>query len=148
SPAGIPPISPPLTNTTPAQPDLLARMKACCHLSDAHVVNDPGLLIFASRLCQAFPCQYNGVHGNPSPTSDADHLLLEDSWRALKNQLDPSGDVDGENRINTGRMAGELVVRAAVQRGGGMIMCRYREGMSIKRAMIAALVAGLGGTLE
>ena len=81
--------------------------------------------------------------------SDSDHLMLEDSWRALKNQLDPGGETDGENRINTGRMAAELVVRAAQSRGpSGWILCRYREGMSIKTSMIRDLVQGLGGKLE
>ena len=145
------PLSPPLTNpgSSPAQPDLLTRLKACCHLSDSHVVNDPGLLIFATRLCQSFPCSFSGVHPDPVAMSDSEHLLLEDSWRALKLQLDPGGEADGENRINTGRMAAELVCRAAHSRGpGGWIVCRYREGMSIKRTMIAQLVQGLGGKFD
>lgn len=132
------------------QPDLLTRLKSCCHLSDSHVVNDPGLLIFATRLCQSFPCQFGGMHVEiGAGVSDSDHLMLEDSWRALKNQLDPGGETDGENRINTGRMAAELVVRAAQSRGpSGWILCRYREGMSIKTSMIRDLVQGLGGKLE
>lgn len=132
------------------QPDLLTRLKSCCHLSDSHVVNDPGLLIFATRLCQSFPCQFGGMHVETGAgVSDAEHLMLEDSWRALKNQLDPGGEADGENRINTGRMAAELVVRAAHSRGpSGWILCRYREGMSIKTSMIRDLVQGLGGKLE
>ena len=143
------PISPPLTHPTPTQPDLLTRLKACCQLSDSHVVNDPGLLIFATRLCQSFPCTFAGVHPDPNPTSDGEHLVLEDSWRALKAQLDPGGETDGENRINTGRMAAELVCRAAHSRGqGGWIVCRYREGMSVKRSLIAGLVKGFGGTFE
>jgi len=144
-------ISPPLTNpaSTPTQPDLLTRLKACCHLSDSHVVNDPGLLIFATRLCQSFPCSYAGAHPDPTPISDGDHLLLEDSWRALKVQLDPGGEADGENRINTGRMAAELVCRAAHSRGaGGWIVCRYREGMSVRRPLIAGLVQGLSGQFD
>lgn len=132
------------------QPDLLTRLKSCCHLSDSHVVNDPGLLIFATRLCQSFPCQFGGMHVEiGAGVSDSEHLMLEDSWRALKNQLDPGGEADGENRINTGRMAAELVVRAAHSRGPtGWILCRYREGMSIKTSMIRDLVQGLGGKLE
>lgn len=132
------------------QPDLLTRLKSCCHLSDSHVVNDPGLLIFATRLCQSFPCQFGGMHVEVGAgISDSEHLMLEDSWRALKNQLDPGGEADGENRINTGRMAAELVVRAAHSRGpSGWILCRYREGMSIKTSMIRDLVQGLGGKLE
>lgn len=140
------------------QPDLLTRLKGCCHLSDSHVVNDPGLLIFATRLCQSFPCGFNGSHPDPIAISDSDFLLLEDSWKALKSQLDPGGETDGENRINTGRMAAELVCRAAqsrnnsnVQHGNGavgFIVCRYREGMSIRRSMIAQLVQGLGGSFE
>lgn len=134
----------------PQQPDLLTRLKSCCHLSDSHVVNDPGLLIFATRLCQSFPCQFGGMHVEVGAgISDSEHLMLEDSWRALKNQLDPGGEADGENRINTGRMAAELVVRAAHSRGpSGWILCRYREGMSIKTSMIRDLVQGLGGKLE
>ena len=134
----------------PQQPDLLTRLKSCCHLSDSHVVNDPGLLIFATRLCQSFPCQFGGLHVEiGAGISDADHLMLEDSWRALKNQLDPGGEADGENRINTGRMAAELVVRAAHSRGpSGWILCRYREGMSIKTSMIRDLVQGLGGKMD
>jgi hypothetical protein len=134
----------------PQQPDLLTRLKSCCHLSDSHVVNDPGLLIFATRLCQSFPCQFGGLHVEiGAGVSDSEHLMLEDSWRALKNQLDPGGETDGENRINTGRMAAELVVRAAQSRGpSGWILCRYREGMSIKTSMIRDLVQGLGGKLE
>jgi len=78
-------------------------------------------------------------------------MLLDDSWRALRSQLDPGGEADGENRINTGRMAAELVIRAAASRGGasgGWIMCRYREGMSVKRIIISGLVAGFGGHLD
>ena len=146
------PLSPPMSNPASAtpQPDLLTRLKACCHLSDSHVVNDPGLLIFATRLCQSFPCTFSGVHPDPVLSSDPEHLLLEDSWKALKMQLDPGGDADGENRINTGRMAAELVCRAAASRGGqgNWIVCRYREGMSIKRNMIAQLIVGLGGKPE
>ncbi|ORY35654.1 hypothetical protein BCR39DRAFT_511337 [Naematelia encephala] len=135
--------------TTPNQPELLTRLKACCHLSDSHVVNDPGLLIFATRLCQSFPCQFAGVHPDTVGASDSDHFALEESWRALKAQLDPGGDADGENRINTGRMAAELVIRAAHSRGqSGWIICRYREGMSIKRALIVGLVNGLGGKMD
>ena len=147
------PLTPPLTapsSTTPSQPDLLTRLKSCCHLSDSHVVNDPGLLIFATRLCQSFPCGFNGSHPEGSVISDAEHLLLEDSWKALKAQLDPGGEADGENRINTGRMAAELVCRAAAGRGAGgsWIICRYREGLSIKRHLITQLVQGLGGSLD
>lgn len=134
-----------------SQPDILTRLRACCHVSDSHVVNDPGLLIFATRLCQTFPCSYGGVHPNPATQTDSDHMLLDDSWRALRSQLDPGGEADGENRINTGRMAAELVIRAAASRGGasgGWIMCRYREGMSVKRIIISGLVAGFGGHLD
>lgn len=148
------PISPPISNPNPTpnptgpQPDLLTRLKQCCHLSDSHVVNDPGLLIFATRLCQSYPCSFSGAHPDPIAVSDSEHLMLEDSWRALKQQLDPTGDADGENRINTGRMAAELVCRAANSRGPGFIVCRYREGMSIKRSMIKQLIQGLGGNFE
>ncbi|WVQ97152.1 hypothetical protein IAU59_004262 [Kwoniella sp. CBS 9459] len=145
------PISPPINNNNPPNSgfDLLTRLKQCCHVSDSHVVNDPGLLVFATRLCQSFGCTYHGSHVDPNPRSDMEHLTLEDSWRALKMTLDPGGDADGENRINTGKMAAELVVRAAHSRGpGGWIMCRYREGLSIKRSMIAALVTGLGGKMD
>ncbi|TYJ57630.1 hypothetical protein B9479_001712 [Cryptococcus floricola] len=147
------PISPPLTNpqtaASPAQMDLLTRLKSCCHVSDSHVVNDPGLLVFATRLCQSFGCSFNGAHTEPHPVSDAECLTLEDAWRVLKATLDPGGDADGENRINTGKMAAELVVRASHSRGpGGWITCRYREGLSVKRSMIQALVQGLGGKLD
>jgi hypothetical protein len=81
--------------------------------------------------------------------SDTEHLLLEDSWRALKTALDPGGEADGENRINTGKMAAELVIRAAHSRGsGGWILCRFREGMTIKRVLVAGLVQGMGGKFE
>jgi hypothetical protein len=146
------PISPPISNppSTPAQPDLLTRLRQCCHLSDSHVVNDPGLLIFATRLCQSFPCSFGGGHADGgSAVSDSEHLLLDDSWRLLRNQLDPGTDIDGENRINTGRMAAELVIRAAHSRGsGGWITCRYAQGMSVKRALVAGLIQGLGGSFE
>ncbi|WRT63980.1 uncharacterized protein IL334_000907 [Kwoniella shivajii] len=137
----------------PVQLDLLTRLKSCCHVSDSHVVNDPGLLVFATRLCQQFGCSFNGSHLDPNPHSDNEHLTLEDSWRSLKMTLDPVGDPDGENRINTGKMASELVIRAAQSRGGnnpnsGWIMCRYREGLSIKKSMVQALVQGLGGKLD
>lgn len=154
-PRESPNISPPHSTTLapappPAQPELLTRLKQCCHLSDSHVVNDPGLLIFATRLCQSFPCTFSGVHPDSlTAISDSEHLLLEDSWRALRNQLDPGTDLDGENRINTGRMAAELVIRAAHSRGqGGWILCRFREGMSIRRSLVAGLVNGLGGNFE
>lgn len=145
-----PPIQAPPPNPSPTQPELLTRLKSCCHLSDSHVVNDPGLLIFATRLCQSFPCAFGGVHPDASiAVSDSEHLLLEDSWRALKGLLDPGGEADGENRINTGRMAAELVIRAAHSRGsGGWILCRFREGMTIKRPLISALVQGLGGKFD
>lgn len=142
------PITPPIPNPTPPQPDLLTRLKACCHLSDSHVVNDPGLLIFATRLCQSFPCSFGGSHPETMGISDSEQLMLEDSWKALKSQLDPVGEADGENRINTGRMAAELVCRAAHSRGPGWIVCRYREGMSIKRQMISQLIQGLGGKFD
>ncbi|ADV21195.1 hypothetical protein I315_01330 [Cryptococcus gattii Ru294] len=146
------PISPPLTNppaASPSQLDLLTRLKSCCHVSDSHVVNDPGLLVFATRLCQSFGCSFGGTHTEANPRSDAENLTLEDAWRALKATLDPGGDADGENRINTGKMAAELVVRAAHSRGaGGWITCRYREGLSIRRSMVQALVQGLGGKLD
>jgi hypothetical protein len=133
----------------PAQPDLLTRLKACCHLSDSHVVNDPGLLIFATRLCQSYACPFGGAHPGSAPSDDPDQMLLEDAWRNLKATLDPSGDADGENRINTGRMAAELVVRAAASRGNGTwIVCRYKEGMTIRRELVAGLVQGFGGKLD
>jgi hypothetical protein len=146
------PLSPPLTAThhNQGQPDLLTRLKACCHLSDSHVVNDPGLLIFATRLCQSFPCTFSGSHPDNAGGSDREHLLLDDAWRALKSTLDPGGEADGENRINTGRMAAELVIRAAQARGssGGWIVCRFREGMSIKRGLVVGLVEGFGGKID
>lgn len=149
----------------PSQPELLTRLKVCCHLSDSHVVNDPGLLIFATRLCQSFPCGFSGVHPslgpeNPAVHSDHEHMILEDSWRAMRSVLEPSGqnvDADGENRINTGKMAAELVIRAAHSRGpphsqngaqGGWINCRYGEGMSIKTVLIKGLVQGMGGNFD
>ena len=143
-----PPKSAPVLVTASAAnpPDLLTRLKACCRLSDSHVVNDPGLLIFATRLCQSFPCSYNGAHPEAAPTSDSEYLLLEDSWKALKRLLDPGGEADGENRINTGRMAAELVCRAAQSRGpGGWIVCRSREGMSVKGSLVHGLIQGFGG---
>ncbi|WVO13170.1 hypothetical protein L204_100782 [Cryptococcus depauperatus] len=147
-----PPMSPSLTGTvtaSPSQLDLLTRLKSCCHVSDSHVVNDPGLLVFATRLCQSFGCSFGGAHTDLHPSSDAENFTLEDSWRALKISLDPGGEADGENRINTGKMAAELVIRAAHSRGsGGWITCRYREGLSIKRSMVQALVQGLGGKLD
>jgi hypothetical protein len=46
-------------------------------------------------------------------------------------------------------MAAELVIRAAHSRGQGQwILCRYREGMSIKRSLVGGLVNGLGGNFE
>jgi hypothetical protein len=136
--------------STPGQPDLLVRLRQCCHLSDSHVVNDPGLLIFATRLCQSFPCQFGGAHSEGGVAiSDSEHLLLDDSWKLLRNQLDPGTELDGEHRINTGRMAAELVIRAAHSRGpGGWIVCRYTQGMSVKRALVAGLIQGLGGQFE
>ena len=81
--------------------------------------------------------------------SDSEHLLLDDSWKLLRNQLDPGTELDGEHRINTGRMAAELVIRAAHSRGpGGWIVCRYTQGMSVKRALVAGLIQGLGGQFE
>jgi len=145
------PLTPPISSQAPQPPsqmDLLTRLKACCHLSDSHVVNDPGLLIFATRLCQSFPCAFSGGHADSVGISDSENLMLEDSWKALKNQLDPVGEADGENRINTGRMAAELVIRAAQTRGPGYITCRYREGMSLRRIMVAQLIQGLGGSFE
>lgn len=126
------------------------------------MVNDPGLLIFATRLCQSFPCSYSGVHpalgaDSPAVLSDHEHMILEDSWRAMRSVLEPAGanvDADGENRINTGKMAAELVIRAAQSRGtpaqqqGGWINCRYGEGMSIKTPLIRGLVQGMGGTFD
>ncbi|WVQ85333.1 hypothetical protein IAT38_007498 [Cryptococcus sp. DSM 104549] len=143
------PISPPLSNPSIPAPDLLTRLRNCCHVADSHVVNDPGRLVFATRLCQSFGCSFGGAHQDPEPRSDAEHLTLEDSWGALKRALDPTGDADGENRTNTGKMAAELVIRAAHSRGGAAwVMCRYREGMSVKRSMVQALVQGLGGTFD
>ncbi|WOO83397.1 uncharacterized protein LOC62_05G006923 [Vanrija pseudolonga] len=136
-------------STSTSQPDLLTRLKACCHLSDSHVVNDPGLLIFATRLCQSFACPFGGSHPNSAPSDDPEQMLLEDAWRSLKATLDPGGEADGENRINTGRMAAELVVRAAASRGqGNWIVCRYKDGMTIKRALVLGLVQGFGGKIE
>lgn len=133
----------------PSQPDLLTRLKACCHLSDSHVVNDPGLLIFATRLCQSYACPFGGSHPGSAPSDDPQQMLLEDAWRALRATLDPSGETDGENRINTGRMAAELVVRAAASRGNGSwIVCRYKEGMTIRRELVAALLQGFGSKLD
>ncbi|WVQ71052.1 hypothetical protein IAR50_000577 [Cryptococcus sp. DSM 104548] len=144
-----PPISTPQSAPSPAQMDLLTRLKNCCHVSDSHVVNDPGLLVFATRLCQSFGCSFNGAHTETHPVSDAECLTLEDAWKVLKATLDPGGDADGENRINTGKMAAELVVRASHSRGpGGWITCRFREGLSVKRSMIQALVQGLGGKFD
>jgi hypothetical protein len=144
------PNTPPTPSHPPAQPELLTRLKQCCHLSDSHVVNDPGLLIFATRLCQSFPCSFGGAHPDSlTAISDSEYLLLDDSWRALRHQLDPGTDNDGENRINTGRMAAELVIRAAHSRGqGAWLLCRFREGMSIRRSLVGGLVNGLGGNFE
>lgn len=159
-----PPAAP--SGPPPSQPELLTRLKVCCHLSDSHVVNDPGLLIFATRLCQSFPCSFSGVHpalgaDNPAILSDHEHMILEDSWRAMRSVLEPAGanvDADGENRINTGKMAAELVIRAAQSRGGPAqqqqqqqgpwINCRYGEGMSIKTTLIRGLVQGMGGNFD
>lgn len=133
----------------PNQPDLLTRLKACCHLSDSHVVNDPGLLIFATRLCQSYACPFGGAHPESGPCDDPDHILLEDAWRVLKATLDPTGEADGENRINTGRMAAELVGRLAAARGNGsFISCRFKEGMTIRRELLAPFVASFGGKLD
>lgn len=151
APGGTSPSTSTGTNGNPAaQPDLLVRLRQCCHLSDSHVVNDPGLLIFATRLCQSFPCQFSGAHAEGGVAiSDSEHLLLDDSWKLLRNQLDPGTELDGEHRINTGRMAAELVIRAAHSRGpGGWIVCRYTQGMSVKRALVAGLIQGLGGQFE
>lgn len=85
------------------QPDLLHRLRHCCHLSDVHVTSDPGLLLFASRLCLAVGCEHNGKHADSDlhsadigddatsqePAHDGDYLKLEAAWQLLRQHLDP-----------------------------------------------------------
>ncbi|KAJ9125310.1 hypothetical protein QFC22_000267 [Naganishia vaughanmartiniae] len=85
-----------------SQPDLLHRLRHCCHLSDVHVTSDPGLLLFASRLCLAVGCDYSGKHdgaetvtspgdsaGQADAGNDEDYLKLEAAWQLLRQHLDP-----------------------------------------------------------
>jgi hypothetical protein len=81
-----------------SQPDLLHRLRHCCHLSDVHVTSDPGLLLFASRLCLAVGCDHSGKHDGadtgdsavqPDAGSDEDYLKLEAAWQLLRRHLDP-----------------------------------------------------------
>lgn len=98
----------PASSGSKPQPDLLHRLRHCCHLSDMHVTSDPGLLLFASRLCLAVGCEHNGKHADSNPTSagadngsfepgsDRDFLKLEAAWQLLRQHLDPpSPSIDG-----------------------------------------------------
>ncbi|KAJ9097362.1 hypothetical protein QFC19_006830 [Naganishia cerealis] len=93
------------SSTLKSQPDLLHRLRHCCHLSDQHVSSDPGLLLFASRLCLAVGCDYGGKHNvsdstsgsgesgvsamQPDAGNDEDYLKLEAAWQLLRHHLDP-----------------------------------------------------------
>ncbi|KAI5454571.1 hypothetical protein NCC49_003465 [Naganishia albida] len=97
------------TSAGTPQPDLLHRLRHCCHLSDVHVTSDPGLLLFASRLCLAVGCEHDGKHGDSDynsdisgnaasqePAHDGDYLKLEAAWQLLRQHLDPpSPETDG-----------------------------------------------------
>ncbi|KAJ9108961.1 hypothetical protein QFC21_000284 [Naganishia friedmannii] len=89
-------------STSKSQPDLLHRLRHCCHLSDVHVTSDPGLLLFASRLCLAVGCDHGGKHdgtdatpttadsaAQPDAGKDEDYLKLEAAWQLLRQHLDP-----------------------------------------------------------
>lgn len=94
-----------------AEPDLLHRLRHCCHLTDHHVATDPGLLLFASRLCLAVGCPFTGDHSEMDDRSEdgggkrrkmdfggQDHesenpegyMKLEAAWLALRAHLDPT----------------------------------------------------------
>jgi hypothetical protein len=95
------------------EPDLLHRLRHCCHLTDHHVATDPGLLLFASRLCLAVGCPFGGNHVEPEGTERGEngggkrrkvessghddesedpegYMKLEAAWLALRSHLDPS----------------------------------------------------------
>lgn len=114
----------PATTTSNPQPDLLHRLRHCCHLSDVHVTSDPGLLLFASRLCLAVGCDHNGKHTDPDstssgadndnsralnePGSDDDYLKLEAAWQLLRQHLDPpSPSTDGFQNLPDEAGSGE-----------------------------------------
>jgi hypothetical protein len=94
-----------------AEPDLLHRLRHCCHLTDHHVATDPGLLLFASRLCLAVGCPFTGNHsdmddrpedgggkrrrmdlsGQDDESENPEgYMKLEAAWSALRSHLDPS----------------------------------------------------------
>ena len=94
-----------------AEPDLLHRLRHCCHLTDHHVATDPGLLLFASRLCLAVGCPFTGNHseiddrpedgggkrrrmdfrGQDDESENPEgYMKLEAAWSALRSHLDPT----------------------------------------------------------
>lgn len=131
------------TDSGTGEPDLLHRLRHCCHLTDHHVATDPGLLLFASRLCLASGCPFSGNHrgedgdgkrrhvesGHDDESENPEgYVKLETAWLALRSHLDPTpdsnpllnipgltggGERDGQNEIATGRLAAEMVLRGA-----------------------------------
>ncbi|GHJ85590.1 hypothetical protein NliqN6_1992 [Naganishia liquefaciens] len=117
------PVGGPTSSGAKPQPDLLHRLRHCCHLSDVHVTSDPGLLLFASRLCLAVGCEYNGKHSDPDatsagmdegngsdnePASDHDFLKLEAAWQLLRQHLDPpSPSTNGFPSLPDGSASGD-----------------------------------------
>jgi len=84
-------------------------------LTDHHVATDPGLLLFASRLCLAVGCPFSGNHSDNDGLERPDdgggkrrrmdllgqddesenpegYMKLEAAWSALRSHLDPSSD--------------------------------------------------------
>lgn len=150
--------APPIPRPAPtAQIDLLHRLKMCCRFSDNHVERDPGLLVFAIHLCSNIACTFGGQHDGKRPrdTPDDDPAIsLELAWPALQHQLDPNAAIDGEKRLNTAKMAAELLLRANALRQQAKpdaqpaVGCRRREGMSVSADLVRRLVEGLGGKAE
>lgn len=181
------------------QPDLLQRLRYCCHLSDLHVANDPGILLFASRLCLAVSCPYNGGHTGRIVDLDEDaekrrrtgsdgqfaaaepsvaelqerYMNAEPAWQLLKSHLEPASDngdagleglsgpaaalaqlerasraSDGQNQINTGRLAAEMIIRAVMakaksgQPAEAFMSCRRAPGLIIRKDLVMSLVNG------
>lgn len=154
------------------KPALLQRLRDCCHLSDVHVTNDPGILFFASKLCGLVACRYNGRHagriidldneaekrrrtgalgqsaaGEPTVEELQERYMdVEPAWQLLKSHLEPSIDGGSWGGGFEGLSGGAAVLaqleRAAKATDSQNQITGTRAGEMITSAVLAKVKSG------
>ncbi len=89
---------------------LLDRLKNCCRISDVSS-SDSGLMVFASRLCLAVPCNFAGLHDHDGQVARG-FSSIEAAFVEIRSRQGNMDNQPSSVYLTMGRTAAEKVLQA------------------------------------